>query len=152
MRCGFDPWVRKIPWRRKMVTYSIFLSEKFHGQRTLAGYSPKGHKELGRTKLTHSLDFCHLKLLLIFSGPQMSRREGFLSGVSHSTSCHDCSLWQPKGVKMEKLILLRSLIPNFDIPSQFFCFVYAADTSYLFLFSPIFFSQWLWSSVGELCC
>ena len=53
---------------------------------------------------------------------------------------------------MEKLILLRSLIPNFDIPSQFFCFVYAADTSYLFLFSPIFFSQWLWSSVGELCC
>ena len=80
MRCGFDPWVRKIPWRRKMATYSIFLSEKFHGQRTLAGYSPKGHKELGRMKLTHSLDFSHLKLLLTFSGPQMSRQEGFLSG------------------------------------------------------------------------
>ena len=41
---------------------------------------------------------------------------------------------------MEKLILLQSLIPNFDIPSQFFCFVYAADTSgsfslFLYLFS-----------------
>ena len=66
MRCGFDPWVRKIPWRRKMATYSILLSEKFHGQRSLAGYSPKDHKELGRTKLTHSLDFSHLKLLLTF--------------------------------------------------------------------------------------
>ena len=37
-----------------MATYSIFLSEKFHGQRTLAGYSPKGHKELDMTKHTHN--------------------------------------------------------------------------------------------------
>ena len=25
-RCGFDPWVRKIPWRRAQATYSIILA------------------------------------------------------------------------------------------------------------------------------
>lgn len=53
---------------------------------------------------------------------------------------------------MEKLILLQSLIPNFDIPSQFFCFVYAADTSGSFSLFLLSFLQWLWSSVGELFC
>jgi len=41
---GFDPWVRKIPWRRKWQPTPVFLPEKFHGQRSLAGYSPWGHK------------------------------------------------------------------------------------------------------------
>ena len=140
------------PGGGKWYSTRIFLPEKSHGQRSLAGYSPKGHKELGRMKLTHSLDFSHLKLLLTFSGPQMSRRRASYQGVSHSASCHDCSLWQPKGVKMEKLILLWSLIPNFYIPSQFFCFVYAADTSGSFPVFLLSFSQCLWSSVGELFC
>ena len=29
--CGFDPWVGKIPWRRKWQPTSIFLSEESHG-------------------------------------------------------------------------------------------------------------------------
>ena len=44
-RRGFDPWVGKIPWRRKWQPTPVFLPEKPHGQRNLAGYSPKGHKE-----------------------------------------------------------------------------------------------------------
>ena len=39
-RRGFNPWVGKIPWRRKWQPTPVFLSEKFHGQRSLAGYSP----------------------------------------------------------------------------------------------------------------
>ena len=39
-RRGFDPRVRKIPWRRKWQP----TPGKFHGQRSLAGYSPWGHK------------------------------------------------------------------------------------------------------------
>ena len=39
-RCGFEPWVRKVPWRRKWQPASIFLAGKFHGQRGLGGYSP----------------------------------------------------------------------------------------------------------------
>ena len=39
-RRGFDPWVRKIPWRRKWQPTPVFLPGKSYGQRSLAGYSP----------------------------------------------------------------------------------------------------------------
>ena len=51
-RPGFNPWVRKIPWRRNWQPTPVFLPGKFHGQRSLAGYSPRGRKEL--TWLTHT--------------------------------------------------------------------------------------------------
>jgi len=38
-RPGFDPWVRKISWRRKWQPTPIFLPGESHGQRSLAGYS-----------------------------------------------------------------------------------------------------------------
>jgi len=40
----FDPWVGKIPWRRKWQPTPVFLLEKPHGQRSLVGYSPCGHR------------------------------------------------------------------------------------------------------------
>ena len=43
-RCGFDPCVRNIPWRKKQLLTPAFLPGKFHGQRRLADYSPHGHK------------------------------------------------------------------------------------------------------------
>ena len=36
-RCSFDPWVGKIPWRRKWKPTPVFLSEKCHEQRSLEG-------------------------------------------------------------------------------------------------------------------
>ena len=47
---GFHLWVRKIPWSRKWHPSSVFLPGKFHGQRSLVGYSPWGHKELDTTE------------------------------------------------------------------------------------------------------
>ena len=40
-RCGFDPWVEKIPWRRKWQWQSapVVLPGESHGQRSLDGYS-----------------------------------------------------------------------------------------------------------------
>ena len=46
----FDPWVRKIPGRRKWQPTPVFLPGKFHGQRSLAGYSPWGRKESDTTE------------------------------------------------------------------------------------------------------
>ena len=40
---GSIPWVRKIPWRRKWQPTPLYLPGNFHGQRSLAGYSPWGH-------------------------------------------------------------------------------------------------------------
>ena len=45
-RCRFDPWVEKIPWRRKCQPTPVFLPGKSHGQRSLLGYSPWGHKRI----------------------------------------------------------------------------------------------------------
>ena len=47
---GFDPWVGKIPWRRKWQPTPVFLPGEFHGQRSLVGYSLWGHKELNTTE------------------------------------------------------------------------------------------------------
>ena len=49
-----ENWVRslgwKIPWRRKQLPILIFWPREFHGQRSLAGYSPWGCKELDVTE------------------------------------------------------------------------------------------------------
>ena len=49
-RPKFDPWIGKIPWRRRWQSTPVFLPEKSHGQRSLAGYSPWGHKESDTTE------------------------------------------------------------------------------------------------------
>ena len=41
-RCGFDPCVRKIPWRRAWKLTPVFLPEESHGQSSLAGYTVHG--------------------------------------------------------------------------------------------------------------
>ena len=41
-RHRFDPWVEKIPWRRKWQPTPVFLPGKSHGHKSLAGYSPWG--------------------------------------------------------------------------------------------------------------
>ena len=54
-------WIQSLGWdnplEKGMVTPPVFLPGEFHGQRSLAGYSPWGHKELDTTKqltLTHT--------------------------------------------------------------------------------------------------
>ena len=54
-RLGFNPWVGKIPWRRKWQPTPGFLPGESHGHRSLVGYSPWGHKELDMTEwYTHT--------------------------------------------------------------------------------------------------
>ena len=49
-RPGFNPWVRKILWRRKWQPTPVLLPGKSHGWRSLVGYSPWGRKELDMTE------------------------------------------------------------------------------------------------------
>ena len=51
-RCGFNPWVGKIPWRRAWRPTPVFLPGESHGGRSLAVYSPWGHKEWDTTDAT----------------------------------------------------------------------------------------------------
>ena len=53
-QCGeprFDSWVRKIPWKREQLPTPVFLPGESHGQKSLAGYSPWGCKQLDTIEL-----------------------------------------------------------------------------------------------------
>ena len=67
---GFDPWVGKIPWRRKWHPTPVFLHGKSPGQRRLAGYSPWGCKG---TQVSTWLLFAFLELALIAAAPPFHR-------------------------------------------------------------------------------
>ena len=66
-RRGFNPWLGKICWNRKWQPASVFLPGKFHGQRSLANYTPWNCKKSDTTELlsihtrTHCLSTIHSK-------------------------------------------------------------------------------------------
>ena len=86
-RHGFDPWVRKISWRRKWQPTPVFLPGKSHGWRNLVGYSPWGRKESDTTERLHflslspSIQCLHLaaleknfdQLIQLFSGASVMK-------------------------------------------------------------------------------
>ena len=69
-RRGFDPWVGKIPWRRAWQPTPVFSPGESHGQRRLAGYSPRGRKESDVTeasKHTHTWEWdCNVFMRVFF--------------------------------------------------------------------------------------
>ena len=65
-RHGFDPWVKKVPCRRKHQFTAVFLPGKFHGQRSPAGYSPWGHKEP---------DHSHKNILAVITGKYIKYKQ-----------------------------------------------------------------------------
>ena len=52
-RRGFNPWLRKMPWRRKWQPTLVFLPGKSHGQKSLVDCSSWGCKESDTTECSH---------------------------------------------------------------------------------------------------
>ena len=50
--CRSSSWMGKTPWRKKWQPTPVFLPGKSHGQKSLVGYSPWGHKESDTTEAT----------------------------------------------------------------------------------------------------
>ena len=67
-RCRFIPWVGKITWRRQWQPTPVFLSGESHGQRSLAGYSPRGHKQPDTTEGQHWDCSCGTRYLVLSPG------------------------------------------------------------------------------------
>ena len=65
---GFDPWVRKIPWRREWQPTTVFLPWEFRGQRSLASSSSWGCRESDTT----DLPTLSLSLMLGWGGEELS--------------------------------------------------------------------------------
>ena len=58
-RPRFDPWVRKIPWRREWLPTPVFLPGEFHGQRKLVDYRPWGCKESDTAGVANTFNVFH---------------------------------------------------------------------------------------------
>ena len=54
-RPTFNPWVGKIPWRRKWLPTPVYLPGEFHGQRSLVDYHRWGHKRVRHDWATNTL-------------------------------------------------------------------------------------------------
>ena len=52
-RQGLEPWVGKIPWRRKWQPTPLFLPVESHGQRSLVSYNPWSHRVRHNSAWTH---------------------------------------------------------------------------------------------------
>ena len=70
MQETYETWVPSLGWEDplevEMATHSIILAGESHGQRSLAGYSPSGHKGSGMTEETE--DTCtHAPYRIIIS-------------------------------------------------------------------------------------
>ena len=55
--CGFNPWVQKMPWRRKWQPTPVFLPGGCHGQGSLVGCRPWGCSGAQLSNWTHTHKF-----------------------------------------------------------------------------------------------
>ena len=78
-RRGFDPWVRKIPWRRKWPPIPVLLPGKSCGQRSLAGCSPGGHKTVREDLATKQ----ELRNRRDMKKPRSLRTSSFMAKISY---------------------------------------------------------------------
>ena len=99
-RCGFDPWVGKIPWRRKWQPTPVFLPGESQEQRNLVGYSPWACKESDTTEhaQTHLFRKC---LPILVSGRKTISLYHF--------NWYRKGIWQNKTSNNDKKKSLRKL-------------------------------------------
>ena len=108
-RHGFDPWVGKIPWRRKWQPIPIFFPGKSHGQRSLMGSHgiAKSRARFGEWAYTHTyyaLDASHKadcgSIMILQEGNlqkiQQGRELGWLvQPAARSAGAGQLSVWVP---------------------------------------------------------
>ena len=72
--------LREDPLEKEMATHSSIFPRKFHGQRSLAGYSPWGHEESDATVRVPACTHMSLKSLLFLARRKLSA----LTGPTHT--------------------------------------------------------------------
>ena len=112
-RPGFNPWVRKIPWKRKWQPTPIFLPGESYGQRSLVGYSPWGrrvrHDWVTSLSLYIYVCMCVCVCIYIYIYDTVETVSDFIFLGSKITADGDCS----HQIK-RRLLLGRKVITNLD--------------------------------------
>ena len=78
---GSIPESGRFPWRKKWLPTLVFLLEKFHGQRSLVGYSPWDRKELNVIEHVHTHTHTHTHTQLYMDSSNK------MSGLIQSSFC-----------------------------------------------------------------
>jgi len=99
-RHRFHPWVGKIPWRRKQQPTSVFLPGKSHGQMSLMGCSPWGHKRLGHNLATKPQE--HVCLPLTY--PVNWSESSWMVSYSLTASCIQSDCIRPKSSSVPTIL------------------------------------------------
>ena len=119
---SFKSWLYHLIWRRKWQPTPVLLPGKFHGCRSLIGYSPWGHKELDMTEWLHFLSFYSS-----FWRRNWQPTPVFLPGESHGRrGLVGCSLWGCKELDMTKQLTHTHHLINYKLnklDSLFFHFL-----------------------------
>ena len=98
-RHRFNPWVRKIPWRRKWQPTPVILPGKSYGQRSLMAFIFKWLKTLKGKRNTSRYMKLH-KIQLSMPINKMSLEHSYIQscivyGCLHATrACKELSSWQ----------------------------------------------------------
>ena len=79
----FDPWVRRIPWRREWLPIPVFVPGEFHGQMSMVGYSPQSGKEWVTTEANNTFPFTALRINF-----EKENRSIYLQGPTATASVH----------------------------------------------------------------
>ena len=118
-KCGFDPWVGKIPWRRAWQPTPVFFLGESHGQRSLADYSPWGCKKLDTAEQLHAGLYCFVVV------QSLSHAQLFVTlwtAAHHASLSFTISRSLLKFMSIESVMLSNHLIlccPPLLLPSIF---------------------------------
>ena len=111
-RCGFDPWVRKISWKKAWQPTPVFLPGKSHGQRSLAGYSPWVPKELDTTERVHSCCKYFMQHVVLYCRSSSWQMREWISG------------WRLHSGKQHLEVCITEVEPQPKVYNFSFCKIY----------------------------
>ena len=87
-RCRFNPWVRKIPWRRAQQPTPVFLPGESHEQRSPGAYSLWDRRELDMTEQPEHAYMCTYMCAHICVHIYVCMLSHFCCGLSFPTHTH----------------------------------------------------------------
>ena len=101
-KCGFHPWVRKIPWNRKWQPSPVFLPGESHGQKELGGLQSMGSQRVGQGLVVETILSSGMHYKFDITAHSLYKADSwdtertviqFVVGIKDSNPCVFCCWW-----------------------------------------------------------
>ena len=126
-RPGFDPYVRQIPWRREWLHTPVLLLVESHQQGNIAGYHPRGHKDLDTAeRLILSLQIS----LLSENSYRVCEGNWIQPNSWNNASREKKIIWHSRGISANQIVSNQHLSRRHQIWLSSAC-VYPKDTAFI---------------------